>query len=231
LPVVDEDDRLIGAITQADALEAMKEMSDETIASIGGTAEGVSEDEPAWRRFLLRAPWLSVTLCAGLFTATGFSLFQGQPWFLAVPFFVPLIAGMSGNVGIQCSTVFIRSMATGEISPRTVHAAVAREIRLGVLLGLTFGIICGCAAYALHKLGIHKSPVDPLFVGFAVSSGVLGACFTSTLLGTLSPLLFARFRIDPALASGPIVAACNDVVSTYMYFFIAWMIATIFHVV
>lgn len=228
LPVVDQEDRLIGAVAQADAIEAMGEIADETIASIGGTAEAVSEDEPAWRRFFLRAPWLTVTLCAGLLTATGFSLFQGQHWFIAVPFFVPLIAGMSGNVGIQCSTVIIRSMATGEISPRTVRGAILREIRLGALLGLTFGIVCGCAAYGLHRFGIHKSPVDPLFVGLAVSSGILGACFTSTLLGTLSPLLFARCRIDPALASGPIVTACNDVLSTYMYFFIAWIIATVF---
>jgi magnesium transporter len=203
-------------------------MADETIANIGGTAERLTEDEPTWRRFLARAPWLVVTLFAGMITATGFSIFQDQPWFLAVPFFVPLITGMSGNVGIQCSTVLIRSMATGEISASTVGAAITRELKIGVLIGICFGCICGLAAYALNHAGIPKTFLDPVLVGTIVSSGVLGACFTATVLGTLSPLFFARFRIDPAIASGPIVTAFNDVTATYMYFVVAWFVATIF---
>jgi magnesium transporter len=228
LPVIDIEDRLIGVITQADVVEMMEEIADETIANIGGTAERLTEDEPTWRRFLARAPWLIVTLFAGMITATGFSIFQSQPWFLAVPFFVPLITGMSGNVGIQCSTVLIRSMATGEISASTVGTAIARELKIGVLIGLCFGVICGLAAYALNHAGVPKTFVDPVLVGTIVSSGVLGACFTASVLGTLSPIFFARFRIDPAIASGPIVTAFNDVTATYMYFVVAWVVATVF---
>jgi magnesium transporter len=228
LCVVDDEDRLIGVVTQGDVLEMMEEIADETIASIGGTAEGIGEDEPTWRRFCARAPWLMVTLFAGLVTATGFSLFQGQPWFLAIPFFVPLITGMSGNVGIQCSTVLIRSMATGEISSGTVRKVIIRELRIGTLIGVSFGLICGLAAYSLNTFGVQHTLIDPIMVGSIVSSGVLGACFTATVLGTASPIVFARLHIDPAIASGPIVTACNDVVSTYMYFFVAWAIATAF---
>ena len=230
LPVIDEDDRLIGVITQADVVEMMEEMADETIANIGGTAERLTDDEPTWRRFLARAPWLIVTLFAGMITATGFSLFQNQPWFLAVPFFVPLITGMSGNVGIQCSTVLIRSMATGEVSASTVGAAITRELKIGLVTGLCFGVICGLATYSLHHAGIPTTFVDPVLVGMIVSSGVLGACLTATVLGTLSPIFFARFRIDPAIASGPIVTAFNDVSATYIYFLVAWLVATIFEV-
>ncbi len=228
LPVIDTEDRLIGVITQGDVVEMMEEIADETIANIGGTAERLTEDEPTWRRFLARAPWLIVTLFAGILTATGFSIFQGQPWFLAVPFFVPLITGMSGNVGIQCSTVLIRSMATGEISAGTVGAAITRELKIGGLIGICFGIICGLAAYGLNCAGLPHTFVDPILVGTIVSSGVLGACFTASLLGTLSPIFFARFHIDPAVASGPIVTAFNDVSATYMYFVVAWFVATIF---
>ena len=228
LPVVDVEDRLIGVITQGDVVEIMEEMADETIASIGGTAEKLTQDEPTWRRFLARAPWLMVTLFAGMITATGFSIFQGQPWFLAVPFFVPLITGMSGNVGIQCSTVLIRSMATGEVLASTVGAVIARELKIGLLIGVCFGLICGLAAYGLNLAGIPQTLVDPLLVGTIVSSGVLGACITASILGTLSPIFFARFHIDPAVASGPIVTAFNDVSATYMYFVVAWLVATVF---
>ncbi len=225
LPVVDHADRLIGVITHTDVIEMMEEMADETIANIGGTAERITEDEPTWRRFISRVPWLIVTLFAGLLTATGFSIFYDQPWFLAVPFFVPLITGMSGNVGIQCSTVLIRSMATGEVSSGTVRAIVLRELRIGAVIGVSFGIMCGLAAYGINLEGLFQSSFDPLLVGTIVSAGVLGACFVATALGTLSPLLFSKWGIDPAIASGPIVTACNDVLSTYMYFFVAWFVA------
>jgi len=101
LPVVDEEHRLLGVVTQDDVVSMMEEIADETIASIGGTLESLTEDEPSIKRFCSRAPWLLVTLIAGLTTATGISLFQGYHWALAVPFFVPLIAGMSGNVGFS----------------------------------------------------------------------------------------------------------------------------------
>lgn len=230
LPVIDSEDRLIGVITQGDVVEMMEEMADETIANIGGTAERLTGDEPTWRRFVARAPWLIVTLFAGMTTAIGFSIFQTQPWFWAVPFFVPLITGMSGNVGIQCSTVLIRSMATGEISSNTVGSTITRELKIGVLIGLCFGLLCGLAAYLLNHAGLSQMIVDPVLVGTIVSAGVLGACFTATVLGTLSPLFFARFHIDPAVASGPIVTAFNDVSATYMYFLVAWFVATAFRV-
>lgn len=225
LPVVNKEDKLIGVITLDDVVEVMEDIADETIASIGGTAERIGEDEPTWRRFVSRAPWLLVTLFAGLVTATGISLFHEQPWFLIVPFFVPLITGMSGNVGIQCSTVLIRSMAIGEISPSTVGVTVARELRIGILIGMSFGILCGLAAYGMNVMGLQNIPIDPLLVGIVVSSGVCGACFTATVLGTFSPLFFVKLGIDPAIASGPIVTAFNDVLATYMYFFVAWLVA------
>ncbi len=228
LPVVNSDHRLLGVITQDDVVEVMEDIADETIANIGGTAEDISEDEPLLKRYISRAPWLIVTLFAGLLTATGLSLLQGQPWFIVVPFFVPLITGMSGNVGIQCSTILVRGMATGEISSKTMRLVISREMRIGALIGITFGVLCGLAVYGLNILGLEQGQQDPFFVVTVVSSGILGACFTATLLGTLSPLLFARLGIDPAIASGPIVTACNDVLSTYMYFFVAWVVSTMF---
>ena len=228
LPVVDEQDRLVGVITYERVVEALEDIADETIASIAGTAEDLSEHESIFKRFFWRAPWLIVTLCAGLVTAAALSHFKERNWFTYVALFVPLIAGMSGNVGIQCSTILVRGMSTGELSYGSRRRAVLSELSIGLLIGVVFGLLCGIFVYVLNKLEIHYLGSDPLVLGVIVGCGLLGACLMATLLGTLSPFFFARFRIDPAVASGPIVTAFNDVLSTLMYIIIAKGISSFF---
>ncbi len=228
LPVVDDKDRMVGVITYETVVEALEDIADETIASIAGTAEDLSEHESIIKRFFWRAPWLIVTLCAGLVTAAALSHFKDRPWFTFVALFVPLIAGMSGNVGIQCSTILVRGMSTGELSHGSRRRAVLNELSIGVLIGIVFGLICGVFVYVLNRLEIHYLGSDPIVLGVIVSCGLLGACLMATLLGTLSPFFFARFRIDPAVASGPIVTAFNDVISTLMYILIAKVISSFF---
>lgn len=221
LPVVDEDNHLVGVITYEDVLEAMEDIADETIASMAGTAEDLGEHEATLKRFFWRAPWLLVTLCAGLVTATALTHFSDRPWFAVVPFFVPLINMMSGNVGLQCSTILVRGMSTGELSRGSRREAVLGELSIGLLIGSIFGVLCGTVVYILSDLGFQHLGLSPLCLGFTVSCGILAACMTATMLGTFSPFVFARFRIDPAVASGPIVTAFNDVLSTFMFFFVA----------
>lgn len=228
LPVVDENDYLVGVITYESVVEAMEDIADETIASIAGTAEDYGEYEPILKRFIGRAPWLIVTLCAGLISTAVMSHFYERAWFLFLPFFVPLITGMSGNVGIQCSTILVRGMSTGDISSGTKKEAISREIAIGLLIGLVFGIICGCIIYLFNYFGIHHFNIAPLSLGVTISCGVFGACLTATVLGTFSPFFFERFGVDPAVASGPIVTAFNDVLSTLIFFFVAWLVSGIF---
>jgi len=221
LPVTDEHKHLEGVISYEDAVDAMKDIADETIANIAGTAESYSEHEQLFKRFIWRAPWLLVTLCAGLFTASAMAHFSGRIWFAIVPFFVPLIAGMSGNVGIQCSTILVRGMSSGNLSPGTIKEAISKEMLIGLLIGTVFGVTCGVVVSLLNFFGIHHLDADPIALGATVTFGVLGACLVATMLGTFSPFFFARFRIDPAVASGPIVTAFNDVLSTLMFFLVA----------
>lgn len=228
LPVVDKENHLIGVITYEDVIEAMKDISDETIASIAGTTESVSEQAPVYKRFILRAPWLLVTLFAGLITATAMAHFKDSSWFILVPFFVPLIAGMSGNVGIQCSTTLVRGMSTGSLSTGSRGLAIRKELVIGLLIGLFFGIFCGSAVYLLNQYGVHQVGTNPLALGATVSLGLFGACLMATALGSFSPFFFARFGIDPAVASGPIVTACNDVLSTFMFFLVARIVFPFF---
>jgi magnesium transporter len=223
LPVVDEDDKPLGVITYEDVIEAIEDISDETIANMAGTTEKISEQESLIKRFFSRAPWIFVTLCAGLINVGVMSSFQmyagGALTF--VLFFVPLITGMSGNIGIQCSTVLVRSMALGLISKGNKGEAILKELLIGMSTGLVFGVICGILVFALDFVGVSALSISPAAVGIIVGVGLMGACIAGTILGVFSPLFFTRCGIDPAVASGPIVTAFNDFLSMSIYFLIA----------
>jgi len=136
-------------------------------------------------------------------------------------FFVPLITGMSGNIGIQCSTILVRGMAIGTVSSGIKGEMILKEIAIGMTSGLVFGILCGFLTYGLNHFGIATFSASPFAVGTIVGVGLLGACLAGTLLGVFSPLFFARLGIDPAVASGPIITAFNDFLSMSIYFLIA----------
>lgn len=226
LPVVNEENLLVGVITYEDVVEAIEDIADETIAWMAGTAEDVSEYDHVFKRFLSRAPWLLVTLFAGLISAAAMSYFQGiEPKLLAlIVFFIPLINGMSGNVGVQCSTVLVRSMAIGVLSAGKRGEAVFKELSIGLLTGVIFGCLCGIIVYLLSTLNIGEFSGNPSQLGVTVAAGVLGASLSATTLGVSSPFFFARIGVDPALASGPIVTAFNDIMSLVMFFVISGFI-------
>ncbi|MBN2478983.1 MAG: magnesium transporter [Parachlamydiales bacterium] len=228
LPVVDDFDKLIGVISQEDVLEAMEDMADETVLKMAGTAEDVSTFEPLLTRFLKRAPWLIVTLLAGLINVGIMSSFQRKEgvFLTFVLFFVPLITGMSGNIGIQCSTVLVRSMAIGLVSKKSKWDAIFKELRTGITTGLVFGVLCGIIVYFLDL--VIKINVNPLALSTFVCVGLIGACLTGTFLGVFSPIFFEKVGIDPAIASGPIVAAFNDVLSMTIYFVISYGLSLLF---
>ncbi len=229
LPVVDENDVIIGVITYEDVVEAIEDIADETIGRIAGTGEKVSEHDPMLKRFFARSPWLIVTLVAGLLNMWVMSFFQTYAGFAFtfVLFFVPLITGLSGNIGIQCSTVLVRSMAIGVLSAGSRGEAIFKEITIGLSIGLLFGTISGLIVYTVDFIGITGISVNPLVLGSIVGIGLWGACVAGTLLGVFSPLFFARIGVDPAIASGPIITAFNDFLSMSIYFLIALGLGTL----
>jgi magnesium transporter len=230
LTVVDKEDKLIGVITYEDVLDTLEDMADETIANMAGTAEKVSENETLFKRILARAPWLVVTLCAGLINVGVISSFQSSfgGMLMFVLFFVPLITGMSGNIGIQCSTVLVRSMALGLLSLGNRGEAVFKELMLGLTTGTIFGVLCGFLVYALDFVGASSLSISPAAVGVVVGTGLMGACLAGTVLGVFSPLFFVRIGVDPAVASGPIITAFNDFLSMSIYFLIAIGLSRLF---
>lgn len=231
LPVVDIDNELIGVISQEDIVEAMEDLADETIARIAGTNEKFSSHDPILRRFLTRAPWLIVTLIAGLINGgvmSSFYNYEGGILTFAL-FFVPLINGMSGNIGLQCSTVLVRNMAIGGLSAGSRKETIVKELCSGLFTGAIFGVGCGLIIYLLHLLtGNGMDHTTPIAVAAIVSIGLVGGCFAGTFLGVLAPLFFSRIGVDPAISAGPIVTAFNDFLSMTIYFVIAWGVSTLF---
>lgn len=225
LPVVNSEGVMLGVITYEVVVEAMEDIGDETIAMIAGTAEAYSEGEPIMVRVLARAPWLVVTFCSGLVTASAMAHFSGAVWFIGVvPFFVPLINGMSGNVGLQCSTLLVRAMSTGEISAGIKHQTVMKELLIGLTIGTGFGVLSWTVVFILNLFGVHALGHEPLAIGATLGAGVFSACLTATSLGVFFPFFFARMGVDPAVASGPLVTAFNDLCSTLMFLLIAFLV-------
>jgi len=231
LPVVDIDNYLVGVISHDDVVEAMEDLTGETIARMAGTNENFTSHDPILRRFLTRAPWLIVTLLAGLVNVGVMSSFQQRAGGILTfaLFFVPLITGMSGNIGLQCSTVLVRIMALGGLSPGSRRETITKELMSGVFTGLIFGLSCGLIVYLLGLIaGTSLAFAPPSAVAAIISIGLIGGCCAGTFLGVLSPLFFARIGVDPAISAGPIVTSLNDFLSMTIYFLIAWGVSSLF---
>ncbi|EPJ33679.1 divalent cation transporter family protein [Chlamydia psittaci 06-1683] len=127
---------------------------------------------------------------------------------------------MSGNVGVQCSTILVRSMATGTLSFGRRRETIFKEMSIGLLTGVALGILCGIVVYLMGFIGMNLFSGGGLQLGVTVAAGVLGASLTATTLGVLSPFFFVKLGVDPALASGPIVTALNDIMSMVIFFLI-----------
>lgn len=231
LPVVDIDNYLIGVIAHEDVVEAMEDMADETFARMAGTNEKFTSHDSVLRRFLTRAPWLIVTLFAGILNmgvSSSFHKHGGSSLTFAL-FFVPLINGMSGNIGLQCSTVLIRMMAMGGLSAGSRKETIIKEFLGGLFTGTIFGVLSGLIVFFLNFFtGGSFVATTPFAVSAIVCFGLIGGCFVGTLLGVFSPLFFVRIGVDPAISAGPIVTAFNDFLSMTIYFLIAWGVSGLF---
>lgn len=231
LPVVDTDSTLLGVIAYADIVEAIENLTDETFAHMAGTNEKFTSKDSVLERFASRSPWLIVTLLAGLLNVGLMASFQKHDAKILsfAICFVPLITGLSGNIGLQCSTVLIRIMALGGLSVSTRRETISKEILSGFLTGLIFGISCGALVFLLDLLVDGALTTgSPLAVASIISVGLIGACSAGTLLGVLSPLFFSRIGVDPAIAAGPIVTAFNDFLSMLIYFLITCAVSQMF---
>lgn len=213
IPVVDDHDRVLGAVTVDDVIDALQQEVTEDLASVAGASAEDLLSRSAWRAVRSRVPWLLVALGVSLLSAVVIRLFEGtlrQAVMLAA--FIPVITAMSGNSGLQSSMVAVRSMALGISDDRNIGRMLLRQIPIA----LSVALVCGVVAF-----GAGAILLDEAGYGLIVGLGMFGAILSGTLVGSLIPVVFRRVGLDEALASGPFVTTMNDVVSLLIYFAIA----------
>lgn len=216
IPVVDAAGRLVGRVTIDDLLDVLEEEVTEDISRMAGIGEGDFHEDSVMRITWLRFPWLLIGLAGGIGSALLMSHFAYQlEKVIALAFFVPVIMAMGGNVGIQCSTVVVRSLAIGELEAYRMGRRLLREILVALLNGL-----CLAAILSTVALLWHGDPRLGMVTGLAMFTSVVLAATS----GTLVPMLLKRFGFDPALATGPFITTTNDMINLLIYFTVATLL-------
>lgn len=214
VPVVDSKNHMVGIITVDDVMDVMEDEVSEDIYKLAGSdMEEMMYGDRIFRISRIRLPWLLVSVGTGLLTAMIIGLFeQTLEAVIVLTAFIPVIAGMAGNIGTQSSAITVRGLAIGRLLPTNLISVVWREMRVGIMLGIACGVLVGgISGFWLGK------PAIGIVVGLSMISGIAFAGTT----GALMPMIFSRLNIDPAVASGPLVTTLNDCVSTIIYLSVA----------
>jgi magnesium transporter len=208
-PVVGPHGRLVGRITVDDVIDVIEDEASEDLALMAGTTEEEIGSTSVFRISRSRFRWLLVGMAGGLLAAFIMGMFESD--FAQVPavyFFVPVITAMGGNIGIQSSTVVVRSLAMREVDVRQVGSQVFREIRVAILNASLLIPLLFCVTWAWR----HNLPLALL-----VGASMLVVFLYSALVGALVPMLLARRGIDPAIATGPFITTSNDIIGVCIY--------------
>jgi len=229
LPVVDNNNIMLGIVTVDDILWIANEEYTEDIQKIGGT-EALDEpylDIPLLKLVKKRVGWLIVLFLGEMLTATAMGYFEGQiAKAVVLALFVPLIISSGGNSGSQASTLIIQAMALGEVTVEDWWRVMRRELVSGFLLGATLGII---GFFRIFVWTMFSDIYGPhwMLVGTTVGLALVGIVLWGSLAGSMLPLLLKRVGLDPATSSAPFVATLVDVTGLIIYFTIAVSIMNI----
>ena len=209
LPVVDDDERLVGVVWLDDMIRVLEEEATEDMFRMIGVAEEEKALGPFWRSVRNRLPWLIVNLGTAMLAGFVITLFQdtmGQVVALAA--FLPVIAGQGGIAGTQTLTLIIRSITLGEVSPANSRQLLLKELGLGLVHGFALGLVVGVIA-----LFWKGSEYLALVVGIAMIANLVVAGIS----GVVVPLGFRALKIDPALSSAVAVTTLTDVLGFLVY--------------
>ncbi len=210
LPVTDGQGRLLGIVTVDDVLDVLIQEANEDIGKLSASGKAIDFNTRAVTASFLRLPWLIMLLFIGLISGSIISKFEDTlQKAVSLAFFMPMIAGMTGNTGTQSLAVVVRGLAAHDIDRRTVFRLLMRELGVGITIGAICGVLIALVAYTWQR---------NLFLGFIVGSSLFLTLIIGTLAGTVIPLLLYYFRIDPAIASGPLITTLNDIFSLSIYF-------------
>lgn len=221
LPVVDDNNILLGIVTVDDILWVQKEEFAEDVQKIGGT-EALDEpylDTSIFNLVKKRIGWLAILMIGEMFTATAMGFFEDElQKAIVLSLFVPLIISCGGNSGSQASTLIIQAMALGEVTIKDWWRVMRREIFSGFFLGLGLGVIGFLRIFLWHAFIPDIYGAHWFLLGCAVSVSILFVVLWGSLSGSMLPILLKKLGLDPATSSAPFVATMVDVTGLIIYF-------------
>jgi magnesium transporter len=215
VPVVDSNYTLLGIVTVDDIIDVIREEASEEFLQMAGAGKDreillKSTRENAFTR----APWLFASWIGGVMAMFIIGAFEEElSKVIALASFIPVVIGMGGNIATQSSTIVVRGIATGRINLDEPYRVVFKEMRVGLILGLIYGLFLGVVA----SLGFS----EPALLGLVVGLSIFFCMVMSATLGTVIPLILKRFDVDAAIATGPFVTTSIDILGVLMYFWIA----------
>jgi len=216
LPVVDADKKLVGMITYDDLLDVLEEEATEDIYRLGGVPKEQPADVALSSAIKTRLPWLILNLVTALLSATVLSVFEDTIAQVAVlAAFFPIVAGVSGSAATQALTVTVRGLALGDIAPKEGFKTLGRELLLGLVNGVSIGIIVALIAF------VWKG--TPL-LGLVVGAATLLNMVCAGLAGVVVPMLMQKLNFDPALASPILVTTTTDTLGYLFYLGLATLL-------
>ena len=212
VPVIDEIGRLLGRITLDDVVDIIQEEADSNYQLMSGLSDEVSNDDGLFQTTKARLPWLLIGLLGGVLTSTVISGNESELILLPqIAFFMPLIAAMGGNVGVQSSAIVVQAIANSTLQ-KNIWRRLGRELGVGLFNGLICASVIFFYSWAMGQ---------GFLFALAVGSSLLAVVLFASLFGTAIPWLLDRYNIDPALATGPFITTTNDVLGLSIYFAIA----------
>ena len=213
VPVVDGSNRLVGIVTVDDVIDIIRKEATEDILKMAGAGEEFVETKSILKSTRIRLPWLFASCIGGIIAFFIIGKFEHSILkFAYLAAFIPVIMGMGGNIGTQSSTIVVRGLATGRLLARDIWSVVLKELTIGVILGLVYGLLIGSVAHFRYSM---------LALAISVALAVISSMSIAALVGSLVPMGFARVNIDPAVATGPFVTTAIDIISVLFYFVIA----------
>jgi len=213
VPVVDQTNRLVGIVTVDDVIDIFRREATEDILKMAGVGEEFVETKSVLKSTRTRLPWLFASCVGGVIAILIIGKYEGTLHKIAaLAAFIPVIMGMGGNIGTQSSTIVVRGLATGRIHIRDLWSVVFKELSIGFILGLVYGLLIGTVAQVSYRMEV---------LAISVCFAVISSMSVAALIGSLVPMGFARINIDPAVATGPFVTTAIDIISVSFYFMIA----------
>lgn len=215
LPVVDEENRLVGIITHDDALDVTQEESTDDqmrLGAVDGSPAMSLKEASIGMLYRMRVFWLVILVFGNVFSGAGIAYFEGLiESMVALVFFLPLLVDSGGNAGSQSATLMVRALATGEVKMRDWFLLLSKEFTVAFLLGLSM-------AAAVSLIGLFRGG---LVLAVIVATTMVVIVLVGSLIGMSLPFILTRFKLDPASASAPLITSICDAAGVLIYFNVA----------